>query len=224
LDEALRLDPNYAIAHAIAAWSHEQRFFHGGFDPKDRTAALDHARIALSIGAEDAQALSVAAFVNANITHDYELAIAILDMALRLNGNSALAYGFSSLVHAFSERFLRASEHAQRALRLSPFDPLNYHAYISLAIVCLFTNRAEEALTYSSLAVQTNPSFSVNHAFLVASYARLERIGEARAAAQRLLEIAPDFTVISFKRMQIMRESSLEALSDELRKAGLPAQ
>ena len=72
LNEALRLDPNYATAHGYAAWGHEQRFFRGGFHPEDRAAALEHADIALSIGANDAQALSIAAFVHANITRDYE--------------------------------------------------------------------------------------------------------------------------------------------------------
>ena len=47
LDEALRLDPNYAAAHGYAAWCHEQRFFRGGFHPEDRAAALEHANIAL---------------------------------------------------------------------------------------------------------------------------------------------------------------------------------
>jgi TolB-like protein/class 3 adenylate cyclase len=222
LNEALRHDPNYAIAHAIAAWSYEQRFFRGGFDPKDRTAALEHARAALRTGADDAQALSIAAFVDANITHDYERAIPILDTALRLNGNSALAYGFSSLVYTFSERFPTAREHALKALRLSPFDPLNYHAYESLAIGALFSDRDEEALTYSSQAVQSNASFSVNHALLVASYVKLGRIDEAAGAAQRLLEIVPDFTVAGFVRMQVM--SLWKALADDLRKAGLPEQ
>ena len=41
LGEALLLDPNYAAAHAYAAWCHEQRFFRGGFHPEDRTAALE---------------------------------------------------------------------------------------------------------------------------------------------------------------------------------------
>ena len=150
LKEALRLDPNYAVAHAHAAWCHEQRFFRGGFHPEDRAAALEHARIALSIGTDDPQALSIGAFVQANITHDYESAIGALDRALDMNGNSALAFGFSALVGSISDRYERASEHARKALRLSPFDPLNYHAYLALAFVCLFTGRHEEAVTYST--------------------------------------------------------------------------
>ena len=65
LNKSLSLDPNYAPAHAHAAWCHEQRFFRGGFNPDDRSAALEHARLAIEFGADNTQALSIAAFVQA---------------------------------------------------------------------------------------------------------------------------------------------------------------
>ena len=180
LSEALLLDPNYAAAHAYAAWCHQQRFFRSGFHPEDRNAALKHAHIALSNGTDDPQALSIGAFVDAMITHDYESAIGVLDRALEMNANSALALRFSSMMHAFSERYERASEDALKALRLSPFDPLNYHPYLALASVYLFTERFEEAVTYSTKAIQSNPGFSVMHAYLVASHVNLGRFDAAQ--------------------------------------------
>ena len=69
LNEAVRLDPNYAVAHAHAAWCHEQRWFRGGFNLDDRTAALKHASLAISLGPDDPEALSIAAFVEANIAN-----------------------------------------------------------------------------------------------------------------------------------------------------------
>ena len=100
-------------AHAHAAWCHEQRFLRGGFQPEDKAAALDHAGTALGVGTNDPQALSIGAFVQANITHDYEAAIRAFDRALEMNGNSALAFGFSALVCCFSERYERGAEHAK---------------------------------------------------------------------------------------------------------------
>lgn len=222
LDEALRLDPNYAAAHGYAAWGHEQRFFRGGFHPEDRAAALEHAHMALSIGANDAQALSIGAFVHAMITRDYEGAIGVLDRALKLNSNSALAFGFSALANAHSERYEKAIEHAMKALRLSPFDPLNYHPYCALALAYLFTDRFADAAAYSTLAIQANPNFSVSHAYLVASHVNLGNLAAARAAARQLLEIAPGFTVSGLVRMDLFRRSLTKALGTALRKAGLP--
>ena len=222
LDRALAIDENYAVAHAFAAWAHEQRFFRGGIQSSDRAAALRHADLAISLGPDDPQALSIGAFVNSNITHNYQAAIATLDRALRLNANSALTHGFCSLVLAFSENFDRAREHAEKALRLSPFDPLNYHPYLSLAVVGLFTDRAEEALANATLAVQSNQGFSALHALLIACNVRLARIDAARIAGQRLLSIAPDFTVSGFARMEIMRPQFWGVITDALREAGLP--
>jgi len=221
LNESLRLDPKYAAPHAYAAWSHEQRFFRGGFHPEDKTGALEHARIALSLGADDPQALSIGAFVYANMTHDYETSLGALDRALEINGNSALAFGFSAMVGSFTERYERATEHALKALRLSPFDPLNYHPYCALAPSCLFTGRFAEAVSYSTLAIQSNPLFSPPHVFLVASHAHLD-LDAARAAGRRLLEIAPDFTISGFVRNEVFRPHLMQEIAEALRKAGLP--
>jgi adenylate cyclase len=221
LSEALLLDPNYAIAHGYVAWCHQQRFFRSGYHPEDRIAALKHAHIALG-STDDPQALSIGAFVDAMITHDYESAIGVLDRALDMNDNSALTLRVSSMMHAFSERYERANEHALRALRLSPFDPLNYHPYLALASTAFFTDRFEEAATYSSKALQSSPGFSVLHAYLVASHIKLGRPDAARAAAQRLLEIAPAFTIGAFARMGFVRQALMDAFVQALQKAGLP--
>ena len=222
LNESLRLDPNYAAAHAYAAWSSEQRFFRGGFHPADKAAAIEHARTALRLGAEDPQALSIGAFVYASMTHDWETALRALDRALEMNSNSALALGFSALVGAYTERYERVSEHALRALRLSPFDQLNYHPYWALACACLFTGRPADAVSYSTLAIQSNPHFTPLHVFLAVSYAKLDDLDAARGAGLRLMEIAPDFTVSGFVRKDLFRPHVYQTIIAGLRKAGLP--
>ncbi len=222
LNEALRLDPNYAVVHALAAWGYEQRFLRGGFNPEDRDAALRHSSTALRIGKDDPQALAIGAFVHGNITHDYDGAINALDHALRMNPNSALAFGFSALIHMFSGRYERSNGDAMKALRLSPFDPLNYHAYLALSWPSFFADRFEEAASYAALAIQANPGFSILHATLVASNAMLGRDDAARRAGAKLLEVSPGWTVGDFARMELVRPELMQRLADALRKAGLP--
>ncbi|WP_064692762.1 adenylate/guanylate cyclase domain-containing protein [Rhizobium aegyptiacum] len=222
LNEALRLDPDYACAHGYAAWGHEQRFLRGGFHPEDRAAALRHAHAALATGREDPQALCLGAFVHATMTHGYERSINALDRALMLDGNSSLAYGLSAMVHMFNETYDQSRDHAFKALRLSPIDPMNYHSYLALAWVSLFTSRFEDAVKYSALGIQVNPGFSILHASLVASHANLGRLEAARAAAGRLLEVAPGWTIGEFVRMDVVRPQLMDGLASALRKAGLP--
>ena len=167
--------------------------------------------------------MSIAAFVRGNLTRDYDGAIEALDRALAMNGNSALALGFSALVAAHSERDARAVEHAQRALRLSPLDdPLNYHPYCALALTGLFAGRFDEAVTYANLAVRANPAFSIPHAYVVAGHVNLGNLEAARAAARRLLEIAPAFSIGDIARTNLFRAPLMEGLTAALRKAGLP--
>jgi tetratricopeptide (TPR) repeat protein len=113
-------------------------------------------------------------------------------------------------------------EHAQKALRLSPLDPLNYHPHFSLALVYLFTDRFEDAILHATRAIQANPGFSPAHAVLAASYADLGRVDAARDAARRLLEIAPGSTVDSFVRAGWVRPALMEGFGAALCKAGLP--
>jgi hypothetical protein len=75
---------------------------------------------------------------------------------------------------------------------------------------------------YSTLAVQANPSFSVAHVYLVASQVGLGNAEAVRAAADRLLEVAPKFSVDAFVRMRQFRPPLMEGLAAALRRAGLP--
>src|SRR5262249_39416959 len=59
LEEALKLDPNSPAAHAYLAWCYQIRFHHSGaFDEADRIAGLQHGRLAISEGVDDATALA----------------------------------------------------------------------------------------------------------------------------------------------------------------------
>ena len=223
LDAALALDPGYLPAHGYAAWCREQRYFRGGFDPADREAALRHADAALAVNADDPQAMSIGAFVRGILTRDYDGAAEVLDRALAMNGNSALAFGFSALVASHSERYERADAHAGRALRLSPLDdPLNYHPYCALTLSHLFTGRFAESVRYASLTIRANPGFTVPYAYLAAGQVNLGNLEAAQAVVARLLEVDPGFTVAGLARMNVFRRPLTEQIATALRQAGLP--
>ena len=129
LDEALALEPNYASAHGYAAWCHEQLFLRSGFHPEDRAAALKHAHIALSIGTDDPQALSIGAFVHAMITHDYDRAIGARQGAphgpqfgSRLRVQRFGAYAERTLRSGDGTRLQGAAPQSVRSVELPPLS------------------------------------------------------------------------------------------------------
>jgi len=91
LEDALKLSPDYAAAHAFLAWCHEICFMRGGYDEPEKLAALRHARIAIASGTDDATALAIAAFVVAWLNREHKLALSAIERALSFHPSSATA-------------------------------------------------------------------------------------------------------------------------------------
>jgi adenylate cyclase len=225
LAKAIELEPDYAAAHAIIGFCHEQRYLRGGLQEETRIAALRHARLAIAGGSDDAAALATAGFVIAVCGHDYETSLTAFDRSFALSSSLALALGFSSVVRAWKGDDAIAVEQANRALRLSPFDHLLYLPCVGLAYANFAAGRFEETVAAASLAIQSNPRFSVPQILHAAALGCLDRSQEAKAAVQRLLELQPGLTVASaILSARYVNPENIAALANALRRAGLPEE
>ena len=222
LEEAIRLEPDYAAAHGFIGWCHEQRYLRGGLQADVRQAGLCHAHAAIEAGSDDAMALAMGGFVVGILERDYDLALDALDRSLALSPSSALAFGFSSIVRAWKGQDREAAEHARMGIRLGPYDPLIYLPYIGLAYASFFTGDFEAAASAASRAAAANPRFSVPRYVLAAALARLGRLEDARAAAKVALELQPGLTISSLISGNITTPERMAKLGDALREAGLP--
>jgi tetratricopeptide (TPR) repeat protein len=223
LGKAIELEPDFAAAHAMIAWCQEQRYLRGGLEEETRTAALRHARQAIAIGSDDPAALATAGFVIAAAGHDYDTALAAFDRSFALSSSLALALGFSSIVRAWTGDDAIAVDQANRAIRLSPFDPLIYIPYIGLAYAHFAAGRFEDMATAASLATQANPRFSMPQVLHAAALGSLDRADDARIVVQRLLELQPGITVATaVPSARYVDPKQIAALGDALRRAGLP--
>ena len=193
LEDALRLDPHYAAAHALLAWCHEIFFARAGFDEVAKTAGTEHARAVIASDTDDATALAIAAFAITMLSKDHATALSAVDRALSLNASCAMALYFGAYIHAISGKPATATTHANRALRLSPFDPFAFMAYSALGAAAVQEAHYDEAASHFAKAVQANPRFSTLYFFQVASLALAGRKEEARSIVQRLMELEPGF-------------------------------
>jgi len=222
LEKALALEPGYPAAHAPLAWCYHFKFSRAGLREEDRAAAIHHARAAIAGGSDDATALGIAGFVISLDEHDQTTAINVFDRALMLSSSNIFALSCSALVLAFSGETAAAIERAQRALRLSPFDSMNYLAYNALAIAYFLTGRHDEAHDAGLRAVQSNPRFSVCHLFLVLALVGLGRDRDAKAEAQRVLALEPSFTIRRFEITAGFQPKVFTRMAAAWREAGLP--
>jgi len=222
LNKALELEPGYAVAHAMLAWCYHFRFSRAGLKEEDRLAVIQHARAAVTAGADDATALGMAAFVISLDEHDHSMALNLFDHALALSASNLHSLCCSALVLSWLGHMELAVDRAKQALRLSPFDSLNYLSHNALAIAYLSAGRHLEALDAARSSVQLNARFSVSHAFLTAALARAGRLDEARAAARHVLELDPTFSVSRFAVTVGIEPKVFDPLAEAWKTAGLP--
>ena len=222
LDQALALQPDYAAAHASAAWCYEQRYLRGGLRDEDKVAGLYHARAAIEAGADDAATLATAGFCIGLIAHDYTTSMEVIDRALTLTAASALALSFGSVILGHAGDAVRAIDYGERALRVSPPDFMTYLCYAGLVLAHYVAGDNEASAAAGSRAAQANPRFSYPQVVQTAALARAERLEQAKMVARRVIEIEPGFTVAEFVRAHTGRTDIWTPMGDELRRAGLP--
>ena len=191
--DAIERDPNYALAHAHLAHCHEILFTHHGFDDANKSAALRHAHVVVTSGTDDATALAVAAFAIIVLSKDHDAAFAAIERALSLNRSCATALYFAALMYSFAGRPADAISNANRALRLSPFDPAIFQAPMALGFAALHEARYNEAASHFAKAVQANPRMSYLYFLQADALALAGRLEEARSIARRGLELFPGY-------------------------------
>jgi TolB-like protein len=222
LEKALELEPDYAAAHAALAWCYHFRFSRATFREEDRAAAVRHAHAAVDHGSDDATALGIAGFVISLDEHDQPTALDVFEQALALSNSNIFALCCSALILSFMGKTELAIERAERALRLSPFDSLNYLSNNALAISYFLDGRHQEAHDAARRAIKLNSRFSVCYLFLVVAFVGLERTQEAKEAAQRVLALDPTFRVSRFARTVGFEPKVFTRLAQAWHSAGLP--
>jgi adenylate cyclase len=208
LEDALRLDPDYAAARALLAWCHEWCFARAGFAEGEKLAALRHARKAAASGTDDATALAIAGFVLTLLSKDSEAGLSAIDRALALNPSCATALYLGGLANALSGYPAPAIALSQRALRLSPFDFLAYEAYLAQGIAAVLEGRFDDAVHHYRRMLLVNANQSTLYFNAAVALVLAGKKDEGRLMAQRGLEIEPQFSPRIFS--ELMAESAAE--------------
>jgi adenylate cyclase len=225
LRRAIKLDPDYAVAKAFAAYCVLQRDNQGYTEVTqiEIDESIRLAREALEAGRDDPRVLLLAGVVLANLAHDWETAITALDRALSLNSNSAQVWAMSGWVRVMAGDQRTAAEHFSHAIHLSPRAPDISRALTGLGVANMMAGDYDEALKFGRQALQEMPRHAVAHRVVAASLALLGRTEEARKAMRALLAVAPNSTMSHVRKYIPYRDAEfVERYHRGLREAGLP--
>jgi adenylate cyclase len=194
---ALELDPRFGLAAALAGVRHMHNVILGyAIEPQfDRKEAVRLLRLALSLDDSDPETLALASVTSAFLVGDFESEIEMADQAVALNPNSCLAWNNRGWVYRIAGLPEEAIRSFERAIRMSPVDPLLHRSFVGMGLAFIELRRFDDAIVAAKKAFRQNPSYSTAYRCLASAFAHLGRDAEAREAAERLLELDPAFTI-----------------------------
>jgi adenylate cyclase len=224
-DAALTKDPHYAAARAWRAYWHVLRVGQGwSLDPADDAARADHfARSAIECNGMEPMAFAVHGHIASYLYKDFDLAFRRFETALRINANAASAWLWSAAAHAWLGNGSQAIDEINKAMALSPYDPLMYAYSGNAGVAYLVDGQYDRAIECALRSLRENRTYTSAYKQLAIALVLAGREDEARGTARRLLELEPGLTVASFRRRYPGSASShAELFCDALARAGIP--
>jgi adenylate cyclase len=222
--KAIELDPEFASAYAGYARATVE-VLRLGFDnllsgAVARKNAYDAASRALQLEPQNARTLTVLAILQ-TLDSRHKEAIESARQAVAYSPSSAEAQINLGLVLAYAGQRQEAVKAVETALRLNPKSEPG--VYLLAGVVYYFDRQYERAIASLEEARTELPTSEIALQYLAASYARLERLDEARAMFESLRQILPMLS-LAFYRLQdehVKEQDDLDHLLGGLQKAGI---
>ena len=218
LEEAIRLDPNYAFAYTTLAWNYGLAYLlkFGPSPEEDLQKGFELAKKAVSLDESDAESHWVLGYIYL-MKGEHERSLETYERARALNPNYADLLAEMGYALTYSGRAKQGLAQVKRAMRLNPFYPDWYLWVIGVAQYTMHQYKdavaALKKITYHSTETRL---------YLAASYAQLGRLEEASTELKEVLKLDPGVTLESWGHSQHFKnEVDSEHFCDGLRKAGL---
>jgi TolB-like protein/DNA-binding SARP family transcriptional activator len=224
-EAAIAREPQYATALAWLAHWHVLRVGQGwSSDPAHDTAQADFfAERAVECDATESMAYAVQGHIAAYLHKDFDLAFSRFDAALRISPNSPRAWLWNAYAHAWFNQGAVAVEKVNRAMALSPYDPLVCAYSGGAGLAYMADGQYGRAIEFALRCMHENRAYTTAYKVLICSLVLWGREREARAPAHQLLMLEPAFTVQQFRRHSPAATGPLgELYCDAFATAGIP--
>ena len=225
-ERASEIDPGYALAWTMLAWTHFMDVWLGFSESptKSINQAIELAKKSASLNKNQPELHSLWSMIYLH-QRQYEMAVSAGEKAITLGPNNAIAHMLLAHTMHLAGRFEEAIGLAEKSIRLMPYCP-DWFLWI-LAQSYRQAGRYNEAFALFIKALERshknkgNPMASLLG--LIDVSIQLGRKEQARSYAAEVLKISPHFSLKGFREVYPYKESAhLERILTNLRKAGLP--
>jgi TolB-like protein len=222
LEKATAIDPHYGQALGVLATSHTFSA-HMGWEDMATAAPIAERAAASAILADSEDPWAHFALGGVYLfARRFDDSLAEFELALRLNPNFSLSQGYYGLALAYCGRWQEAVSAAQRALLLSPRDPLSA-VYCGIASYAQFVGRNyDEAMRLAREGIRQRADFVGAHRVLTAAAGMAGQNDAAKAALQELRRAQPNISLGWIaSQMPIQHDAEREHYLEGFRRAGL---
>jgi adenylate cyclase len=225
LEKALVIDPEYPLALSLAGWCHAQRSVYNWADDiaGSQASARSLAERAAEMSSDDPVILAVLGAVH-TFLRNYGTARVLLDRAVTLDPNAAWAWSRLGWLENYADQPQKekAIGNFERALRLSPIDPMNFNNHVGIGSAHEVAQEFDEAAAFYRRALEERPNASWIYRNLASVLSGAGRVDEAKQAFAVMMLTYPDLTVSKFKQAMVFSPAALNRMAENLRKLGLP--
>ena len=224
--QAVALDPSFGEAYGYLAFGAFCLLMYEWTDEPDATLqqGIADAGRAISIEHRDYFAHHALGRLN-TIAGDHPAAVRALETCVNLNPNFAVGYVGLAEAHVYAGSPEAAISYADKAIRLSPRDPMLWDMLHYKASAYIRLNDFDRAIELFEQVCEFPTAQYVSSATLAALYRLQDRTAEAEKALERARRLEPGLSVALMKKVYGVTEerpgSRTQRLLDALRVMGL---
>jgi adenylate cyclase len=223
LEKAIAIDPQYPLALSLAGWCHAQRSVYNWADDIAESQAMARrlAERAAEMSGDDPVTLAVLGAVH-TFVRNHGTARVLLERAVTLDPNAAWAWSRLGWLENYADQPQKAIGNFERALRLSPIDPMNFNNYVGIGSAHEVAQEYDQAASFYRRALEERPNANWIFRNLASVLSGAGRVEEAKQAFAKLMGYYPDLTLSKFKQAMVFSPAVLDRMGENLRKLGLP--
>jgi TolB-like protein/tetratricopeptide (TPR) repeat protein len=219
---AIDKDPDFATPYGLAASCYQFAKANGWQSELDEAEISRLTERAVEVGNDDAVALCWAGHVRAFFFKEVDRALLLINRALELDVNLAVAWQRSGWVRGYAGDCEGAIESLNQAMRLDPLDPRVFLTQSAMAFAHFVAGQDQEAAEWAAMALRTKPHWMPALRVAIASNAMKGSAAEAKAALQSYKALEPNVSIRKVcEHYPFQRQKDKQRLVKALRKAGV---